>query len=225
MYDHAGFNPLRPRPAVGAGFGTFRLPWWILGLAGMTALLLALWVKPAPHRPSVTADVPAREQAAAPLAAGPEHVSVLDLVGKISVAILLVYAVAFGLTRARRAGLLAPLSRPEPPAANSLLQLRETLALGEEQGTLFLIEVEGQKMLLGAAADQLQMLWTAASDHTASFTPVVDERPEPRLGERRLTPPTPEEPLFKRGPGRRARRESDWARERSRLIATLMQSE
>ena len=221
MLDRLGFNATRPTPAPSPG--AFRLQWWVLGLAGMAALLLALWVKPAPPRPLPSPDAAAHEQADSPDAPGPAHLSVIDLVGKVSLAILLVYAAAFGLSRARRAGLLKQFAPAAPADAGGLLQLRETLALGQEEGTLYLIEVEGQKMLLGAAADQLHMLWTAAADHTASFTPVVDDRAEPRGMERPPAPRPSEEPLFQRGPGRVARRESDWARERSRLIATLMQ--
>ena len=203
-----------------------------LALLALVALLLSVCLTPATAKPlRGPAPAPASSLKGEPLAlpadspSGPVRVSVLDLLGKIGLAILLVYALAFVLTRTK--GLRA-LGRwlPTPTRAdNRRLRLSESLPLGAREGTLHLVEVDGQVMLVWACGEQLQVLWSPASDTTSSFKPVTEEVAEPLLPVAQAHLSAVEKPLFQRGFGKLPRRESDWARERSRLISALMESE
>jgi flagellar biogenesis protein FliO len=96
------------------------------------------------------------------------------------------------------------------------------VALGDSEANLYLIEVEDQVMLLGTAADRLQVLWQAPPEVTSSFAPVPsDEQPEE---------PEPLVPVLLQaqspwGFGPPTRGETDWARQRSQLISALIQPE
>lgn len=194
------------------------------------ALLPAL-AQAGPVRWQRPADSLAREAAPAPLAADtadPVRLSLLDVLGKVSIAVLLIYALAFAAARFRGLASLPSLRprfphRPEFAAAS--LRLRESCPLPRHEGTLYLVECEGKTLLLGASAQQLEVLWSPAPpDNTSSFAPV------PAVLEAPATPPGArytalDEALPPRPPVRPAKPESEWARERSRLISALMQGE
>lgn len=210
----------------------FNFNWRILALAGGGALLLALLMHPASAGYKSPSDTASAATAAAPATlAGdaspadnqPRRFSILDLVGKISLAVLLIYGVSFGLSRAKRLGLGGSLL-PTPTDRHQRLQLRETLSLGRQIGNLYLVEVDDQVLLLGATTDQIYLLWQPAPASTCSFKPVPEE---PDFAEPADPPAAPrfDVPLFQRGFGAPARRESDWAQQRSQLINALIQSE
>ena len=153
----------------------------------------------------------------------PEHFSIAGVVGKLSLALLLLYGTSFGFLKARKSGFLSPFGAAPPTAQGQRLQLRDTLTLGRQEGTLYLIEVDGQVLLLGATAEQLELLWATGREQAMPVTPLAkpseDEEPTARL-------PLPDDlPLFRRGFGKPPREEADWARERSRLISALAQAE
>lgn len=212
-----------------AGAVAKRFPWWGLGLAGVAALILALALgspQPAAEARPLEAAEAAPETAGALPASGPHRLSLVDIVGKLSLVVLLGYAGALGLGRLRRGRW--PLSAGpvvSRAGAGSGLQLHETLSLGRDSGALHLIEVQGQMLLIGSGGETPQVLWTAAPETTNSFEPVADDEPqEPE----RPAPTPPEEsgtPLFMRHFGSPARRETDWAAQRSRLISALMNAE
>jgi len=162
--------------------------------------------------------------------AGPVHTSALEVFGKVSLVVLLLYGVAFVMARTKNGR--SPLTRwlpkvalPGTPQGQSL-KVHETLALSPQEGTLYLVEVEGQKLLIGASANHCELLWSAATEATSSFKPVETELPTPRMtliSERNQF--SEETPLYQRGFGKPQKRESEWARERSRLINALMQPE
>jgi hypothetical protein len=230
------YGAANPAPRS-AGGPAFRFNWRFLGLAGGLMLLLALWMNPGSAKPARWEEptrqpsTPLARAAAADLPtavkdepAKPEHLSVLDVVGKVSLVILVLYGIGFGLMKARNLGLLTTLGAPAPQALGQRLAVRETLPLGRQDGTLYLVELDGQLMLLGAAADQLQVLWSSASERATTFTP-LDQTPEPRQPERKPTLVAQDDlPLFQRGFAKPARKEADWARERSRLISALAQT-
>ena len=197
-----------------------------LMLTLLLALLLGLCANPTLAKPTkwpVDPSLPAQEQA------GPVHLSVLDLLGRIGIAIIFVYAIAFALSRSKGLRPL-PLSLtrwlPTPTRTeHRRLRLCENLSLSRQEGTLYLVEVDGQTFLLGAGSGPLQVLWSPPTDGTSSFKPVTER------AEERSRAAAPEElaladrPLSQRGSAKPPRRESDWARERSRLISALMESE
>lgn len=197
--------------------------WWVVGAAGVVVLLLVVLIRPAPN-PRVQQAVPATVPTLGHPSDGPEHVSVVDVIGKVSLAVLLAYAIGFVLAKARRHGWFAKEALPDTPPTETDLRIRNSLPLGHQEGTLYLVEVEGHSVLLGSAPEQLQVLWTAAPATTTSFAPIIEEPAEqPEAPDELLVPP--EMPLFHSGFGQPTRRESDWARERSRLISALMRSE
>lgn len=219
--------------------------WWkMLAGVGAVMLLLALLMNPGSARPvhwdepaaanttaaAATAEEapalesPAVETRSSAPAPAPTHTSLLDVIGKVSLVVLLIYGLSFGLNRARSQGWL-PLPTIQPSAGETKrLVLTETLTLGRQQGTLYLLECDGRAMLVGSAADQLQLLWSAAPEPVTSLALVDDDTP--RSGKTLAkAEPTVELPLFRQGFGQPARKESDWARERSRLISALVQAE
>lgn len=196
--------------------------WRLLGGAGGVMLLLALWMNPQSAR-SAEWKQPQQPQAQSAFApapkAAPASLSMLDVLGKLSLAALAVYGLGFGLKRARDHGLLGQWGVLPATGPANRVHLRETLSLGRNQGNLYLVELDDRAMLLGASLDGLQVLWQAAPEQTASFPPVKSElsveparKPQPPLLHRTLPIPA-------------ARNEADWARERSRLISSLAQAE
>lgn len=195
--------------------------WRLLGGAGGIMLLLALWMSPQSARSAQGEAKPA--QAALPSTGNraPVPLSMLDVLGKLSIAALAVYGLGFGLKRARDGGLLGHWGVLPAPGPASRVQLCETLSLGRGQGTLYLVEVDDRAMLLGASLDGLQVLWQAAPEQTAAFPPVEAPPAEPVEEPQSL----PQLPLLQQRSAMPARNEADWARERSRLISSLVQAE
>ncbi|MEN6644119.1 MAG: hypothetical protein ABFE08_16905 [Armatimonadia bacterium] len=200
--------------------------WRLLIAAGSVTLLLALWMQPGNARP-VQWD---EEKSAAatvekPATAGPARVSVLDLIGKVSLAVLLVYGLSFGLAHARKLGFGKSLMPVVTPDDNRRLQLCESLALGKLGTVVHLIEVDGKPLVIGACAEQLFPLWQAplAAEDTSSFRPVkaLSEAAKPTA----KPSVSSEQPLFQHGFGQPARAESDWAQQRTQLISSLLQSQ
>jgi hypothetical protein len=239
---------------VGAGRSAAPAPltfnWRLLGIVGGAMLLLALWMNPGSARPAREAEratevaaalspahgaegatevAPALSPALGELASAKpakvERFSMIDLVGKLSLAVLLLYGVSFGLMKAKSLGFLNQFAgASQTMTEGQRLRLRETLPLGRQDGTLYLLELDGQMLLVGAATDQLQLLWSTAPEQTSSFAPVDHPTPEPQ--ERTPKLPVAEDlPLFQRGFGQAPRKEADWAKERSRLISALAQAE
>lgn len=221
MYDTARpADTARPSDALQQ---RLRTSWWILALAGVAALGLAVSIRPRPPQAARAASVTAPKAAAlsdaapAPDEAGP--VSLTDVVGKASLGLLLVYAVGWGLVKVRRGGWpprLCALGREELPRR---LQLAESLALGHQQATLHLVEVDGTVLLLGSSVDQVSVLW--------SSTPAPPSaQPVPQPAETSVAP-SPSRPVavaVGRKPlgGPPVRHEADWEQERSRLIRSLV---
>ena len=181
------------------------------------------WQRPADALVGDPAPAPPTAEATEPV-----RLSLLDVLGKVSLAVLLIYALAFAAARLRGLSPLTGLAgrwprRLDLPATS--LRLRESCPLPRHEGTLYLVECEGQRLLVGASAQQLEVLWSPAPpDSTSSFTPVpaVVEASAATPGTRYtalddVVPPRP--------PVRPAKPESEWARERSRLISALMQGE
>jgi hypothetical protein len=157
--------------------------------------------------------------------AEPVHTSVLEVLGKVSLAVLLLYAVAFAVSRNKG---LRPLARwlPVPaPTPSHRLRICEMLPLARQEGTLYLLEVEGQTLLIAAAGTHCELLWSPAADQTTSFEPVVPNAPAVRPSLPPRQPAPDDVPLYQRGVNKAPRRESEWARERNRLIHALMQPE
>lgn len=204
--------------------------WRLLAAAGAVVLLIALWARPADPQASHWDDLKGgataaetQPEAAPETPAEPRHLSVVDLIGKVSLSILLVYGAVLGLAKLKMLNLAPRAVANATETRHSRLQLRETLSLGGDGPVLYLVEVESQLMLVGAAADQMQLLWQAPPEVTSSFSPVtVDQVPDEPEGP---FPVLHEASLSQRGFGAPARRETDWARERSQLISALMQSE
>ena len=210
-----------PLPSPAPRRTAYRMSWWVLGLAGLGALLLATCVKPLPVSPAAPADHAADP---APAAASPEPISLVDTVGKACAGLLLVYGVGWALIRLKRRGGWAGRSASmDAFATRPRLRVAETVSLGHQRATLHLVEVDGATLLLGSAMDQVCLLWTAASDHTAAFKPVrvaeadaeVSGLPRPATATRRVSRP-------ERRESPDSRRESEWSRERSRLISALL---
>lgn len=196
--------------------------WRLLIAAGSVTLLLALWMQPGNARPAQWDEEKSAAAAVEkPTASGPARVSVLDLIGKVSLAVLMVYGLGFGLAHVRKTGLGKCLVLPDLSDDNSRLQLCESLRLGKLGAVVHLLEVDGQPLLVGACAEQLFPLWQAppAAEDTGSFRP-VKALPEPVR-----TSVSVEQPLFQHGFGQPARAESDWAQQRTQLISSLLRSE
>jgi flagellar biogenesis protein FliO len=209
-----------------------------VAIAALALLLLGVALQPGNAKPvkwddptAVTPATAAPTTAAEP-APGPARVSVLDILGKVSFAVLLIYGIGFAMSR-YRGGLPQP-SRRGGAAGGSSVRVREALPLPRREGTLYLVECEGQTLLVGATAQQVSIVWTAAPEGTSSFAPVV-AAPEPvpsrvaatyRTAERpAVMQPLAERPLSGRASTQAPRGESEWARERHRLITALMAGE
>lgn len=196
--------------------------WRLLGGAGGIMVLLALWMNPQSARSADWQPKAEKPILATADKSAPASVSMLDVLAKLSLAALAIYGLGFGLKRARDGGLLGQWGVMPAPGPASRVQLRETLSLGRGQGTLYLVELDDRALLLGASLDGLQVLWQAAPEQTSSFPPV--EAPPPVEIIEKPQPPV-ELPLQQRGFAMPARNEADWARERSRLISSLVQAE
>jgi hypothetical protein len=197
-------------------------------------LLLGVWLQPSAAGPSdweqqsasaASTNYPPKPESGS---RGPVRLSLLDLLGKVAMAVLLVYGVGFTLSRYR---LRQPQARPwrarRQDEEGHHLRVREALALPRHEGTLYLLELDGQALLVGATAQQVTVAWTpAAPDHTASFEPLRDPSPEARSG---ATPDfavaSPVPPRPPKGLPRAMRDESQWTQERRQLISALMRTE
>lgn len=200
--------------------------WRLLVAAGTLTLLLALLMQPGNARPAQWDEEKSAVAAVEkPVAPGPARVSVLDLIGKVSLAVLMVYGLGFGLAHVRKTGLGKCLVLPDLSEDNSRLQLCESLRLGRLGAVVHLLEVDGKPLLIGACAEQLFPLWQATppTEDTTGFRPVKallePDKPTAR------TEVSVEQPLFQHGFGQPARAESDWAQQRTQLISSLLRSE
>ncbi|MBU0607731.1 MAG: flagellar biosynthetic protein FliO [Armatimonadetes bacterium] len=227
-------SPEHPPQGLMSGFRLppgFRPNWWMLGLAGLAALLPALLLRPAPSPPPVATEhvAPGPDETVLEEAA-PREVSLVDVGTKAALGLLLIAAAGWGLVKLsqRRGG--RRVAADDWPEAAPRLRLAESLPLGPQQGTLHLVEVDGTTVLLSAVLDQVSLLLTLAPDHTSSFAPVPPVEPAcapaPPVETHQWLSPTPpatdEKPApVPDRPALLREREADWSRERSRLIHAL----
>ena len=112
-------------------------------------LALAGGVPAAWCQPSADMDWEAADQAgsaeAAP-AAEPVYLSVLDLVGKLTVAVLIAYGLSLALRWAQQNH-----QRPSRTGRRSTMRLEEVLPLGTD-ARLYIVSVEGRRLLLGGGS-------------------------------------------------------------------------
>lgn len=239
MYDYA--RPANPNASRDALHQRLRASWWILALAGVAALGLAVSIQPRPvsaqgESPSLQPSRPLAsaspapdggESASAPRttpdATGSDEappISLTDVGGKASLGLLLVYAVGWGLVKLRRGGWPPRLRVLGGEALPRRLQLAESLALGHQQATLHLVEVDGAALLLGSSGDQVSVLWTSSPVSTVVL-PVSQPAPEPIAPVSSRPGPVA---VAERKPlgGPPVRHEADWEQERSRLIRALV---
>jgi hypothetical protein len=134
------------------------------------------------------------------------------------------YGAGWGLVRMRRGGLLAGLPLARTGDSSPRLRIVETLPLGRQQGALHLVEVEGVTLLVGVVMDQMQVLWSNASDATPSLPP-VNREPQPAPVAVAPPPATVASPPLELALERPVRAEADWAQERGRLISALMKGD
>jgi hypothetical protein len=215
-------------PAASAG------PWKLWAVLAGGLLVVGLWLVPGQTPGLFT---PAAAQAEGTLTpppslppldppASPVQLSVLDVVGKAALLLLLVYGLGQVISRLR---LGRPASRP--PAVPDLpagdrVRVVEAMVLDPEEGTLYLLEVDGQTLLVGAANGNLRTLWAPAPEVTTAFEPVLTLETTPdSLESRSPHEPPRERPLAELGLGGPMRREADWARQRSQLINALLDAE
>ena len=242
MYDCAetvGSGLTRPANVAG-----FRLNWWVLGLAGMAALALAVCMGPAPAATPPSHALPAALPPALPVAprsatvgsTGPTEIPLLDPLAKASVGLLIVYAAGWGLVRIRgrraaHGGWLTGLSLGRASESLPRLRISETLSLGRQQGALHLVEVEDTTLLVGVVMDQMQVLWSSAADADARLEAAETLPPvatQPVLVPSSVAPrPAPSQAAatVRRGIERPVRAEADWALQRGRLISALMKGD
>lgn len=209
-------------------------PWKLWAVSAGGLLVVSLWLVPGREAGLLA---PAAAQAEGTLtpppslppldsSAPPVQLSVLDVVGKAALLLLLVYGLGQVISRLRlgRPGIRYP-AAPELPAGDRV-RVVEVVVLDPEEGTLYLIEVEGQTLLIGAAHGNLRTLWAPAPEVTTAFEPVLTLETTPDRLETRSSQKLPRErPLAELGLGRPTRREADWARQRSQLINALLDSE
>ena len=199
-------------------------------IAGLSTLLLALWLQQPSDAQPATWGEGSPSAATAPTttapAPGPVHVSTLDVLGKVSIAVLLIYGAGYAFSRYRN--WRPPTSvrrRPWRPGDTGRLQLRETFALPRQEGTLYLLELDGQSLLVSASAGHVEVVYSpAAPDTTSSFEPLPEPATEKPSGFAAVYQ-TPEAPRPEQGFTRPMRGESEWAEERSQLISALMRAE
>ena len=115
--------------------------------------------------------------------------------------------------------------RPWRPGEGGRLQLRETFALPRQEGTLYLLELDGQSLLVSATAGHVEVVYSpTAPDTTSSFEPLQEPATEKPSGFAAVYQ-TPDAPRPEPGFARPLRGESEWAEERSQLISALMRTE
>jgi hypothetical protein len=197
-------------------------------IAGLSTLLLALWLQQPSDAEPATWDqgsAPTAPTTAAP-APGPVHVSTLDVLGKVSIAVLLIYGAGYAFSRYRNwRPPTATRRRPWRPGETGRLQLRETFVLPRREGTLYLLELDGQSLLVSATAGHVEVVYSpAAPDATSSFEPLPEPATEKPSGFAAVYQ-TPEALRPEQAFTRPRRGESEWAEERSQLISALMRAE
>lgn len=202
-----------------------------LGLAAV--LLLGVWLQPGTAgpldalEPATAATAPSGGASQTPPHT-PVRVSVLDVLGKIAVAVLLAYGVSFALSRYRARAPQGSSWRSRLQSRETdQLRLRDTLALPRQEGTLYLLEMGGRPLLVGATGQQITVAWPpAAPDDTSAFPPhrpapeeaVPEVLPDPAVG-------LPAAPRRTQSPSPPARNQTEWAQERRQLINALMRAE
>ncbi|NPV49069.1 MAG: FliO/MopB family protein [Armatimonadetes bacterium] len=196
-------------------------------------LFLGLWMRPSVAEPLdvsplSTTTAPENSPAVQPSDATPVRVSVLDLLGKIAFAVLLAYGASFALSRYR-------LRSSQPGSRRLRLSTRETdhmrvrdaLALPGQEGTLYLVEMEGRTLLIGATGQQITVTWPpAAPEDTSTFMPQGPAVGEPTLEVLpEVAGSVASRPRHVPAPARPVRNQTEWAHERRRLINALMRAE
>ena len=132
--------------------------------------VLALMTAPAAL--SQTPDAPSADDwqraPAAEVTTGPASLSVLDLLGKLTIAVLVAWGLAHGARWLQRhRGVQAMTGAP---AGERPLKLEQTLSLGVD-GRLYLITVDDQRVLLAAREGSVQRI-EIESDTRPGATPV-----------------------------------------------------
>jgi len=211
----------------------FSFPWWALGLAGVFVLLLVVWMGPlespssSPTLSSSVRSLENRSDSSVPATdtAAPVRVSVLDLVGKLSLVILLGYGVVFVLRRWLPNKRVRGESASHYELGGRELRLQDALTLPSGDGQLYLVEVRGHALLIGAAAEQLTVLWSGAEENTSALPPVngAFSAAQSRSSASPVLRPAAEDTRPMRNV--MLRDERDWAQQRRRLINALMESE
>jgi hypothetical protein len=107
------------------------------------------------------------------------------------------------------------------------MRVRDVLALPRQEGTLYLVEMEGQTLLVGDTGQQITLTWPpAAPEDTSTFMPQGPAAGEPTL---EVLPEVADSvtsrPRSVAAPARPVRNETEWAHERRRLINALMRAE
>ncbi len=173
-------------------------------------------------------DPPAENITAAAVSSGDiesyesQQVSLLDVLGKLSVAILCIYGVTLGLRwwkdRTRLPG--------SGGTEQALLTIREQAHLGPKQ-KLYLIELGQRMVLLGSGEGELSVLVDLPVEEVYPAPPVLPDKVHLTVDD--LAEPVPSEPALElhgaRIRTRSQRDEQDWPRRREDLIRALQHSE
>lgn len=134
----------------------------------IAALALAL----APMALAQTTDTPPADDwqpaPAAEVAPVPTSLSVLDLLGKLTIAVLVAWGLAHGARWLQQQNITR--ATLGAPAGESPLKLEQTLSLGVD-GRLYLIRVDDQRVLLAAREGSVQRI-EIESDTRPGATPV-----------------------------------------------------
>ncbi len=150
---------------------------------------------------------------------GPAYLSILDVAGKLIVAVVIAYGLLYAIRWWRDNRLQAG---TQAPSRERRMTLEETLALGPD-GHLYLVEVEGQRMLLAARQDGLERV-----------AELTDEGPRPsayRSVRQRTDGSTDELNVVQGRTSTRAVRPDltddgeEWKERRNRLLAELQEQD
>jgi len=133
----------------------------------LTITVLALMTAPAALAQAPDTS-PADDWQQAPtgeVATGPASLSVLDLLGKLTIAVLVAWGLAHGARWLQRQNVTRAMIGA--PAGERPLKLEQTLSLGVD-GRLYLITVDDQRVLLAARAGSVQRIETESETRPQS---------------------------------------------------------
>lgn len=139
--------------------------WTLLTIAVLAMMTAPAVIAQAPDSP------PADDWQQAPTGAvttGPASLSVLDLLGKLTIAVLVAWGLAHGARWLQRQNVTRAMTGA--PAGESPLRLEQTLSLGGD-GRLYLITVDDRRVLLAAREGSVQRI-EIESETRPGATPV-----------------------------------------------------